>query len=208
MCLLAGTGQSPIYNEPLTAWSRAHARWELDCCSPRQGGPLPSKHCCTAQGLTTTTAAAAAGAGIDTRNTDNNTDTPEHSEYDRMNKPPTRSVRRFSPLLCACFALFPCREDISRALTDLRYSGRPVEGAASRAANQRCGVFNQKAPSSKRPHLLFSARAGNVSPPPICPRQTRGFFAPRNLLQSLSQLFSQARQIFLENRFTPLLSIQ
>ena len=168
MCLLAGTGQSPIYNEPLTAWSRAHARWGLDCCSSRQGGPLPSKHC-TAQGLTTTTA-----AGTDTGNTASVITTQTLLNTVSIVRNPSDQPALFvPPFLCVrlrgggggAVVLFPRREDISRALTVLRYSGRPVEGAAGGAAAAAASVAAfffffciQKAPS-KRPHLLFSARA-------------------------------------------------
>lgn len=100
---------------------------------PQTGRPV-TKHC-TAQGLTTTTA-----TGIDIRKScqrDNNTDTPEYSEYFNADPLRPRAVLGFG----ACFAwgaravfLFPGTEDISRALTVLRYSGRPVEGAAGRPA--------------------------------------------------------------------------
>lgn len=165
MCLLAGTGQSPIYNEPLTAWSRAHARWGLDCCSPRQGGPLPSKHC-TAQGLTTTTA-----AGTDTGNTASVITTQTLLNTVSIVRNPSDQPALFVPPFFLCVrlrgvVLFPRREDIYFPCTDspevFREACRGGRwwGSSSSSSSERCGFFFciQKAPS-KRPHLLFSSRA-------------------------------------------------
>lgn len=161
MCLWAGTGQSPIYNEPWTAWSRAHARSELDCCSPRQGGPLPST--ATAQGLTTTTATGtdirSAASVITTQTLLNTVSTDAGTAH-----------RPALPYFLLCFGVVGCfffwtggagflfREDISRALSVLRYSGRPVEGAASRAATSVAAFLTHK-----RGHI-YCSRLGALRP--------------------------------------------
>lgn len=134
MSLLAGAGQSPIYNETFNSMESGACALGAGLLQPQTGRPV-TKHC-TAQGLTTTTA-----TGTDIRNTASVITTQT-----LLNTVSIAAWRTRRPSLCPLYvsfcalclrgscALFPCREDISRALTVLRYSGRPVEGAASRAA--------------------------------------------------------------------------
>lgn len=206
MCLLAGTGQSPIYNEPLTAWSRAHARWGLDCCSPRQGGPLPSKHC-TAQGLTTTTA-----AGTDTGNTASVITTQTLLNTVSIVRNPSDQPALFvPPFLCVrsleggsgCFiptqgGYFPCT-DSPEVFREACRGGRWWSSSSS----QRCGFFFFLYPKGTQQTATFIVLSSGLKcqgpppppPPPICPRYTPGF-ASWILLQSLPELFSQAWHIF------------
>lgn len=168
MCLSENAGQSPIYNnEPLAAWSRCACAVRLGLLQPQTGRPV-TRHCTAADaahGLTTTTSAGAltrtehtgSVTKHKTRTHPGGEEKTHHSEYGRLvawrggelavsyrASPPATSpfrIFRRSPFLCGSVsAYFPPSE--------LSYSGRPVEGAASRAAKLLCGCFFFSLPRS------------------------------------------------------------
>lgn len=160
MCLRWNEGQSPIYNnEPLAAWSRGACAVRRGLLQPQTGRPV-TKHCtaaAAAHGLTTTTTAPGHWHARSTRPAWQNTTRTHPGGEEKTPQwvtdvwlrgggvfavlycapPPTVIFwrgRRCFPFLCGPLSgYFPPSE--------LSYSGRPVEGAASRAARQLCGCF-------------------------------------------------------------------
>lgn len=159
---------------------------------PQTGRPV-TKHC-TAQGLTTTTA-----PGIDTRNTASGITTRT-----LLN---TVSIRAWRPApyrvsLCACVCgrsrVFYSLRISHRAPSVPRCSGRPVGGGALAEQQAALRVFNRNAPS-KRPHLLFSARAGMSAHRPVTLAPWRRL-TPLNFFSLFTAVITgallKARQIF------------
>lgn len=91
MCLLAGTGQSPIYNEPFSSMESGACALALGLLQPQTGRPV-TKHC-TAHGLTTTTAPGHWRTRSSASVTEHNTRTrPEISKRVSMNACGTECV--------------------------------------------------------------------------------------------------------------------
>lgn len=214
MCLLAGTGQSPIYNEPLTAWSRAHAQSELDCCSPRQGGPLPSKHC-TAQGLTTTIA-----PGIDRRNTARVITTQT-----LLN---TVSINARAGLPCVfhlyffvrvyaylqgvalgwvggegCCALFPCSENIFPCTVSPEVFREACRGGRLESSTPTLRLFYPNGTPAKTGTFIVLSSGSKCQTPAHLFVVDFGVFAPF-LLQSLLKLLKGLGWFFRRIDLTPL----
>lgn len=111
MCLLAGTGQSPIYNEPFSSMESGACALALGLLQPQTGRPV-TKHC-TAHGLTTTTAPGHWRTRSSASVTEHNTRTrPEISKRVSMNACGTECV---CVCVCACLMCGPgcCRRALS-----------------------------------------------------------------------------------------------
>lgn len=123
-----------------------------------------------------------------------------------MKNPRSRSARFVSPFVrvdvfCggkSC-VLFPGTEDISRALTVLRYSGRPVEGAATRPALR---VFNQKVPQQMGTFIVLSSGLKCQTPAHLFVQVFEVLHS--GFCCSHYRSFSQRPGRFLENRLTSL----